>query len=216
MSIREVFDEIYKENFWVDKKGQPVSGPGSTPEQVSGLVSDLPQILKKLGINSFLDIPCGDFTWMQLLPWDAIAYTGADIVVELVARNRELNGSLPGVSFIEADLTAGLLPKADLVFCRDCLVHLSFVDIFSALANIRKSGATYLAATTFTEETFNRDIHTGGWRPLNFQLAPFFFPKPVHLLVEGCTEMDGLFKDKSMGIWEVASLSFENTGSAHF
>jgi hypothetical protein len=43
------------------------------------------------------------------------------------------------------------------------------------------------------------DIRTGGWRTLNFQLPPFNFPPPLHLLNENCTEAGGKFFDKSLG-----------------
>lgn len=61
-------------------------------------------------------------------------------------------------------------------------------------------------ATTFPRQLENFDTHTGGWRPIDFTIPPFNFPTPLYLLNEGCTEADGLFEDKSLGLWEIDSL----------
>jgi hypothetical protein len=97
-------------------------------------------------------------------------------------------------------------PAADLLLCRDCLVHLSFADIDKALRNIRRSSLAYLLTTTFPAESVNADIVTGDWRPLNLQAAPFNLPTPVELINEGCTEGDGAFADKSLGLWRIRDL----------
>ena len=75
-----------------------------------------------------------------------------------------------------------------------------------ALENIKRSGSKYFMTTTFPGEETNANIDTGGWRPLNLEKPPFQFPPPLYLLNEQCTEMDGAFADKSMGVWEVGML----------
>jgi len=96
------------------------------------------------------------------------------------------------------------LPKVDLIFVRDCLVHLSYDDIFKALDNICKSDSQYLLATTFTERTRNNNIATGQWRTLNLQIPPFDLPEPQIILNEGHPEKE--WRDKSLGLWEVADI----------
>jgi hypothetical protein len=94
------------------------------------------------------------------------------------------------------------------------LVHLSFRDISLAIENIRAAQTTFVLTTTFPEQRDNVDIATGDWRPLNFQAPPFSWPQPLQLLVEGCTEGDGLFADKSLGLWrvnELPSLALSNS-----
>jgi hypothetical protein len=104
------------------------------------------------------------------------------------------------------DLTRSPLPPADLLLCRDCLVHLSYTDIAEAIDNVRRSTIEYLLTTTFTAESGFRDIVTGDWRPLNLETPPFSFPRPVELLREQCTEQNGAFADKSLGLWRVRDL----------
>lgn len=47
---------------------------------------------------------------------------------------------------------------------------------------------------------------TGDWRPLNLERPPFNFPPPAELLAEGCTEAEGRFLDKSLGLWAIKDL----------
>ncbi|MEO6490246.1 MAG: hypothetical protein ABIO04_09925, partial [Ferruginibacter sp.] len=104
------------------------------------------------------------------------------------------------------DLIIDQLPQSDIIINRDCLVHLSFADIFSALKNIKSSGCKYLLTTTFTDHPKNTDIITGSWRTINLQQPPFNFPIPLLMINENCTESNGDYKDKSMGLWEISKI----------
>ena len=63
MSTKETFTEIYKTNFW--SSNESPSGGGSELIQTKSLINDLEKLLKDMDIKSVLDIPCGDFNWMQ-------------------------------------------------------------------------------------------------------------------------------------------------------
>lgn len=199
----EIFAGIFKENIW--KNEESVSGLGSSLEQTGEIIKLLPGVLTKYNIKSILDIPCGDFNWMRQINLDGIFYTGADIVKELIDTNNQKYAA-DNRRFLHLNLIEDEFEEHDLVFCRDCLVHLSFEDIFSSLKNIKNSSSKYFITTTFTEQKENKNIHTGGWRPLNFQKAPFNFPEPLYLLNEKCTEADGMFIDKSLGLWKVEDI----------
>ena len=165
----------------------------------------LPRVIQDLGIRRMLDIPCGDWHWMREVPLD-VDYIGADIVPEIVARNQQLYGR-EGARFVVLDVVADDLPCVDLVFARDLLVHLSFDDVRAALRNLVKSGSIYLLTTTFTDRATNPDIRTGNWRPLNLQKPPFCFPEPLRLIDEKCTEGDGSWGDKSLGLWRLSDVA---------
>ena len=195
-----VFTGIYRRNGW--RGDDSVSGTGSDLLQTRTVSAELPALFEEFGVHSMLDIPCGDFHWMRLVDRRGVDYIGADIVREIAERNnREFAGA--HVRFQQLDLIRGPLPKADLLFCRDCLVHLSFTDIFSSLRSACASGAEYLLTTTFPGQTSNRDISTGEWRRINLQLAPFGFPQPLKTVNEHCTEGDGEYADKSLGLWRM-------------
>ena len=148
-----------------------------------------------------LDIPCGDLHWLNQVDL-GVSYTGADIVPDIVESNRQ-KYTTPNRQFLCLDATTSPLPQADVILCRDCLVHLSFANIHRALSNFRASGSRYLLMTHFYDVTVNRDIADGDWRPLNFTLEPFKFLAPLQLIVENCIEGDGAYRDKALGLWEL-------------
>jgi hypothetical protein len=152
-----------------------------------------------------LDLPCGDFHWISHVPMDRIQYIGGDILPELVERNTELH-QRPNVTFRRINLLQDRLPKVDLVLCRDCLVHFSYHDALAALRNICDSGSTYLLTTTFTDRRRNHDIATGQFRPLNLEARPLSLPVPIETINEECTEYDGAYRDKSLGLWRVSDI----------
>jgi SAM-dependent methyltransferase len=203
-SAQEVFALIHAHNHW--GSAESVSGSGSERAQTAALVQALPPLLQQFNVRSLLDVPCGDLNWMQHVDLSGVRYIGGDIVPAVVEADRQRFAHRPELSFQHLDLLQDPLPAVDLVLVRDCLVHFSLADVHRALANIRRSGARYLLTTTFTRVAENRDIVTGDWRPLNLQAAPFLLPPPVALIDEQCTEGNGRYSDKAMGLWEVAAL----------
>jgi hypothetical protein len=200
---RAVFERIFRENYWGN--GESVSGEGSNLERTAVIRSTLPGLMARHGVRSMLDAPCGDFFWMRETALTLDEYIGADIVPDIIAANLAQYASERN-RFIVADLIEDALPRADLVFCRDCLVHLPYADIWRALRNFRRSGAAWLLTTTFTGPRENVDIVCGDWRPLNFERAPFAFPRPIEVFAEECDEDAGIFADKSLGLWRLADL----------
>lgn len=127
---------------------------------------------------------------------------GVDIVPQLIDGLR--TSARANEAFVCLDLVTDDLPHADAVLCRDALVHLSFSQALSALHNIERSGARFLVATTFPGRE-NKDIATGGWRPLDMSAPPFELGPPIVLIDEGCTESGGRYSDKSLGVWRIAA-----------
>jgi hypothetical protein len=198
----DLFTNFFCENKWGGTES--FSGQGSDLFQTAVIRRQLPALCRELKIRSMLDIPCGDFNWMQHVDLGTIAYTGADIVSELIAHNSRYE--LPNTRFCNLNLLKHKLPKVDLIFCRDCLVHFSFRDAFAALHNVCESGSTYLLTTTFASDRRNQDIPTGSWHPLNLESLPFSFPPPIKLINEGCTQSSGAYSDKSLGLWNIADI----------
>ncbi len=204
LTTEQIFTHIMENRTW--EETESVSGAGSAISQAQQLIKQLPIIFKKYGIRKLLDTPCGDFNWMKETDLSEINYTGGDIVEKLIENNNEKYAS-DNISFLKMDLLKNIPNDFDMLFCRDCLVHFSFADIFQVLDRVKNSNIKYLMTTTFPGEPENKDIATGGWRPLNFVGPPFNLPDPIFLLNENCTEMGGIFKDKSMGVWEIEMLN---------
>ncbi|MBN2642659.1 MAG: class I SAM-dependent methyltransferase [Victivallales bacterium] len=198
------FKTIYEQNGFVGTES--LSGLGSTMFQTRIVRRELPLLLRRHEIQSILDVPCGDFHWMNLVDFEGIRYVGGDVVADLVKMNQRRYGN-QSHTFLEVDLIKGPLPESELVFCRDCLVHLPYADVFSALSTIIKSKAEWLLVTTFPGLLQNNDLDDSGWRALNMELPPFNFPPPVELLYEKSTEAGGRFGDKALGLWRVDSLN---------
>jgi SAM-dependent methyltransferase len=199
--MKDVFTKIYETN--ERNNDESVSGSGSTLAQTKRIVQELPKLLKKFGITSMLDIACGDFNWMKTVDLQGVKYIGADIVDKLIAKNKELYES---TEFMVLDVVEDQLPQVDLVMCRDCLVHLSYEDIYKALRNMCNSGAKFVLITTFPMHCKPIIIPTGSWRVVNFQGEPFNFPDPSELLNEGCSEAHGQYIDKGLGLWKVEDI----------
>ena len=202
-STEDVFSDIYAGNKFRGRES--ISGPGSGLNQTRVLFTETPKLFNEFGIHSILDIPCGDFNWMQHVSLGAINYTGADIVSDLIQKNKQ-KYEHQNIRFCKLDLLKDKLPRADLILCRDCLVHLSFKDSFKALQNICASRSRYLLTTTFTGRHANHDIATGQWHSLNLEIAPFRLLPPVKIINEKNTEKGDAYKDKSLGLWRIADI----------
>jgi SAM-dependent methyltransferase len=196
-----VFLKIYENNYWDGDIS--ISGPGSSLESTQAIRKALPNLLAKLGARSILDIPCGDFQWMKDVPLGVEQYIGADIVLSLIQNNREVFGERG--EFFHLDLLRDRLPSADVIFCRDCLVHLSFREIRFALQNIKIASPKHFITTTFPYHKENADTVTPYWRALNMQLSPFNFPRPIHL-IQDFSDAQVNDQGKYLGVWHTDDL----------
>lgn len=194
-----VFARIHDTNAWGDDES--VSGRGSTKERGAAFTPELIATLRALGVRSLLDAPCGDFNWIEPVADAVDEYIGMDVVPQLIERNRAQSANARR-RFLTGDLTRDALPRVDAILSRDCLVHFSFADVHAALRNFRRSGATYLFATTFLGVA-NEDIRTGGWRVIDLEAKPFALGAPVALIDEHCTHSGGIYRNKRIGVWKL-------------
>lgn len=179
-----IFSEIYKKNLWKSQESR--SGEGSELSQTKNLIEILPSMLEQFQIKTIIDAPCGDFNWMKHVPLNRdLHYIGLDIVPELINDNQKKYGNSQ-YRFQLADLTKNQLPKAELLFCRDCLFHLSYKDIYLVLNNFVQSDIPFLLTTTHlnTSNFKNSDIQTGSFRQIDLFSEPFFLPSNVHFRIE--------------------------------
>ena len=200
------FQRIFEDNAWGNSES--VSGEGSNLMRTAVVRAALPGLLARHGVRSLLDAPCGDFYWMKEVDLREVDYIGVDIVPDIIARDVERYAG-PRRRFLLGDLVDGSLPQADLILCRDCLVHLPYHETRKALENFRRSGATWLLTTTFTGPRENHDIAIGDWRAINLEQPPYSFPTPVDVICEESDEVDeelGAFPDKSLGLWRLADV----------
>ena len=197
------FKKIYHSGGFGNSESR--SGEGSDLEATKAVRESLPRLFKKYHIVSLLDIPCGDWFWMQHLDLSAIEYIGADIVDDII-RNNKNKFATKNISFKVIDLVVDNLPQVDLVLCRDCLIHLKLQDAQAAIQNIKRSGSKFLLTTTYTSLSKNQEIGIQFFRPINLQAAPFNFPQPIALISEKWRNNTGAYADKSLGLWRISDL----------
>lgn len=203
-NLRQRFSHIYFKNIFGGKESR--SGSGSDMVQTAEIRRELPKLIQEYGIRSFMDAPCGDWHWMKETALNVEHYIGVDIVEPLIEYNSKEFGNA-GTSFLCLDLAQDELPQADIIFCRDCLVHLTYDEIHKVIANFKRSNSTYLLTTTFTGRDNVDLVIENIWRPLNLQAAPFNFPKPLKLINEKCTEDNNHYTDKSLGLWRLDEIT---------
>jgi SAM-dependent methyltransferase len=196
-NMEAIFSDIYRNNSWADPES--VSGRGSTLGRTEVIRRELPALLGNVGAKSLLDAPCGDFNWMQYVDLGDVEYIGADVVPELIARNRDRERDARR-TFAVLNITRDPLPEVDVILCRDCFIHFSLRDIHAAITNFKRSNSIFLLATTHINVRENVDIQTGDWRSINLQLPPFNFPPPARLILEDAE------LGKCLGMWKLEEL----------
>lgn len=197
--IENKFTNIYLNNHW--KGSESKSGPGSTVEKNKLLLKNLEEFVVKFNISSIIDCGCGDFNWMQHFNFNLIkSYLGIDIVKPLIDDNTA-KFSNKIIKFKHINPIDDSIEFADVILCKDVLVHLCFEDAFHVLENVRKSKSTYFISTTFYNFE-NKDIKTGQWRPINLESSPFYLGAPI-ILWKNIENKDKEWIDKSIGVWKI-------------
>lgn len=193
---RELFSAIYDRGLWQHNVQEtPGSGEGSSLQSTALVRAALPTVLNDLGVETLVDLGCGDFTWMRTVNLSQ-EYKGVDVVPSVIEANT-LNFANARRSFFCLDAAEDELPDGDAILCREILFHLSFADIRSVLRNCAKKKRRYFMATTDSSTLINADIRSGDFRRLNLNRAPFFFPAPDYTIMD-----DAIEEGRKIGIWK--------------
>ena len=153
-----------------------------------------------------LDLPCGDLQYMSyfLLTRSDIDYTGADIVPELIAKHTKRYKGKTNIHFKNIDIVKDDLSESyDLIICRSMFQHLSDEDVLKTLHHFSSSNSTYLAATTFSKQTVNKDKGlelSVRFRRLNLEIPPINLGPPV------CSYKEHSIPDNFVAIWKLPLL----------
>lgn len=157
------------------------------------------KILKEFEIHTLVHLPCGNMEWMHEMSLKVEKYIGADASKEVIEANRAAYGSQDH-HFLVHELTRDILPKVDLIFCEEALHSLSRAGVSAALLLFKKSRATYLLTTHYPKLEANSKGKQGKFRPINFEIAPYHFPKP--LLSIDLNAVEG----KKLSLWKLDQL----------
>jgi SAM-dependent methyltransferase len=194
--MKQTFYNIYKNNLW--GSSESISGPGSELNQTINIRLEIPELIKKFKIKSILDLPCGDYNWMKEINIYGCSYIGADIVDEIIDKNKI---KFPNIDFRNLDLANDDLPKSDLIITRDCFGHLSFKNTLQSLKNLKRSCSKYLLSTCWPRISQNTDIIDGDWYPINMMMSPFNLI-PIYMICENL-----YYTDKSLFLFEIDKIN---------
>lgn len=186
--------EIYIRNSWGCQTTR--SGPTATLERTLELRTYLPECFTALGVESILDVGCGDFGWMQSVKLDGIQYLGVDIVKTLV-ESLQNQYTKDNIQFQKMNVCTEPPETADLWLARDLLQVLDFSSISLFFEKFLESGSLYLGLTSNETETENKDSLPGIQRPLDLFMSPFQIPNPKKIIYDG----EQWFRRRLLVVW---------------
>ena len=160
-TLQNIFDDIYKNNKW-----NGGSGPGSSRSNTAEYVSYLNDLLRSLGVKSFLDVGCGDWQLAGQFDLSGIRYKGIDVsqsAIEIAKSKASIGTDLSNATIFEVD------EQFDFVHIKDVLQHLPFSECDKILNRATKS--KYVLVVNDHCES-NSDTDAGGYRPINVLYWP--------------------------------------------
>lgn len=180
MNLEERFSRIVSSNAWGSK--ETPCGPGSTLEACAEIIERLPLWIRALKIKSIVDLGCGDFHWLKEVDLSAAEYDGYDIVKSAVEAASKY--ATKNIRFHHKDVLSIDPKKADLVLCKDVLIHLPDSDVLSLLRAIKDSGSRYLASTTAPgwPNMFRTGMNAGEFAPIDLQQTPYDLSLPIDMI----------------------------------
>lgn len=198
-----VFSVICQKNLWLSEES--LSGGGSTLQATQSIRAFLTKFIEEYTIQTMLDVPCGDYNWMQYVE-KKCQYIGGDVVPSIIEKNQAQYSSA-NVQFRFIDITKDPLPQVDLIFCKDCFQHLSYQNVKRAINNFKLSGSKWLLVTSYPKTIRNHDIYDGDYHPLNLFKKPFSFPKSI-VKVQELSKAKDVESDKTMYLFSLAEIPF--------
>ncbi|APZ44979.1 SAM-dependent methyltransferase [Polaribacter reichenbachii] len=160
---KKIMDQIYDLNLWGGNETEFYSGFGShNPELVDPYIKIINEFLNSFDNPiSVLDLGCGDFNIGKALYKNTKKYTAIDVVEDLINYNKE-KFKADNLEFKCLDIAKDELPKADCVFIRQVLQHLSNAEVENILNKL--SNYKYLILTEHLPKGDfepNKDIISG-------------------------------------------------------
>ncbi|KAL3896352.1 MAG: hypothetical protein SGCHY_004125 [Lobulomycetales sp.] len=211
------FEKIYQTKAWGD--GESLSGVGSYVKYTTNVRKMVSHVIRKYGIKSLLDAPCGDFNWQPMIKdLRNINYTGVDIVPYLISRHSRKYLGIDGFRFSHWNMAEDILPKGrfDIIMTRDMIQHNSLEDGLKIIRNIEQSGAKYLLTNFHDNQVGNTNVPPGGYYPINVMLPPFSFPEPIVYVLEGSPDSATGVHRKFMCLFEIKNGKLLGQGNGKY
>ncbi len=127
---------------------------------------------KSMTFKTVVDVGCGDWTFSKEIHWGDVHYLGVDVVKSVVDEDGAKYGS-ENIHFQHMDILQDELPGADLLICKDVLMHLSINDVLLFLSKTYKYKHCLLTHNIGEDASVNGEITRGGFRPLDLSKSAF-------------------------------------------
>jgi len=171
----KVFSEIYENGWWgFNEEGKGFSGIGSTLHNNEVYISFIQDFVKKNKIKTIVDAGCGDWTFSKEVDWGDAEYLGLDVVKSVIDEDIRKYSS-DKIKFKQFDLLTEPLPPADLLICKDVLMHLTNGDIQNFLTKIKNYKHCLFThnIADVDQSNVNKEINRGWFRELDLTAPPF-------------------------------------------
>ncbi len=143
-----------------------------------GRSKEIKKIIEGFGVQILFDARASDIDAFEQLDMQLKRYMGTTTQKKQLEKLRMSYGN-SSRTFFDHDLSIDPMPHADLVLLWDVLNTMPPSEIRSAFYFIKKSGARFILLAHDPELTKNHKSKNGLWQPINWQLAPHGFPKPL-------------------------------------
>lgn len=174
--VERAFTQVYKHGIWGrDEDGRGFSGVGSTFQATTEYIPFLEEFIRTHDIKSIVDLGCGDWMFSQYVDWGDAQYLGIDTVKEVIERNQSRYSS-SNVNFMHADILDIEIPEADLILCKDVMIHLTNEDIALLLEKMQRCKHCLITndIDASTLSGTNYPISRGGnFRTVDLTIPPF-------------------------------------------
>jgi 2-polyprenyl-3-methyl-5-hydroxy-6-metoxy-1,4-benzoquinol methylase len=174
VSNKEIFEDIYKNKIWNNQNDSiPLSGPGSSLENTKECSLFIDQFIQDHSCESFLDLGCGDLTWMSKSPFfkeNRIEYTGVDVVEYLIQKH---SNTFSDKTFLCEDITKYVPQKKySIVLIRDVIFHLTNREITSIFEKI-KDKFDFIILTSCKNNINHDSFNQWRFSEKNIHIEPF-------------------------------------------
>lgn len=166
------WDQLYNICVKGWKVGLPETkcGGGSTIENNRTTIAFMNKLIRKYDIQSIADLGCGDFNWMKQVELNNVYYVGYDWVWHTDTLQYEFD-EYRHIEFRIGNIATIDIIPADLVVCKDVLIHMDNDQALATLDNIKKSKARYILVTSYDVKDNERVL--SNYAPMNMEKPPF-------------------------------------------
>jgi hypothetical protein len=199
---KDAMEQIYAMKLWGGSEFDFYSGSGShDPEIVNPYIEVVTSFLRSFEVPPVVcDLGCGDFNVGKELVKHTHKYIAADIVEELIERNKK-KFTNDKIEFHCLDIAADELPSGDCAIVRQVLQHVSNAEILCIVPKLTRF--RYLIVTEHIPEgeyRANVDIISGQGNRLKKQSGVDLLAPPFNLKVKEHKKLHSVKSDDFDGL----------------